>query len=172
MARNFRGGKISEPTGGHIVDAGPCRFAKALNFQLAQSLFVFEKPEPGANDFAGVAESAIANTRLNKLFEVRREVDILCWNGLKMRELATIVNFKDARKSCRLEIRFCFAADFRIYVSARSRFPASSSSDAHWLQKYFFHQWFKEYDSTPAAGGMTIVYRFLSRKRNMHTFFG
>jgi hypothetical protein len=138
MTRNIRSGKIREPAGSHIVDADPRRFAEALNFQLAQSLLVFEKPEPGANDFAGVAEPAIANIRLDKLLEVWREVDVLCWHGSKMRELAKIVNFEDTRKSCRLEIRFCFAADFRIYVSARSRFPASSSSDAHWRQT---HRW-------------------------------
>jgi hypothetical protein len=108
VARNIRGGKIREATGGNIVDAGPRRFAEALDFQLAQSLLVFEKPEPGANDFAGVAESAIANVRLNKLFEVRREVDVLGWHGSKIRELATIVNFEDARISSRLETRLCF----------------------------------------------------------------
>lgn len=104
MARNIRDGKIREPTGGNIVDAGPCRFAKTLDFQLAQSLLVFEKPEPGANDFAGVAEPAIADIRFNKLFEVWREVDVLGWHRFKMRELANFVNFKDTRKSCRLEI--------------------------------------------------------------------
>jgi len=93
MTRNIRSGKIREPAGGNIVDAGPRRFAEALDFQLAQSLLVFEKPEPGANDLTGVTESAIANIRLYKLFEVWREVDILGWHGFKLRELATIVNF-------------------------------------------------------------------------------
>lgn len=97
MARNIRGGEIREAAGGNIVDAGPRRFPEALDFQLAQSLLVFEKPEPGANDFTGIAESAIANIRLNKLFEVKREVDVLGWHGFKMQELATIVNFEDAR---------------------------------------------------------------------------
>jgi hypothetical protein len=80
MARNFRDRKIREPTGGNIVDAGSRRFAKALDFQLAQSLFVLEEPEPGANDFTGVAEPAGANIRLNKFFEVWREVDVLGWH--------------------------------------------------------------------------------------------
>jgi len=35
--------------------------------------------------------------------------------------------------------------------------PVPASSAAHWRQKYFFHQWVKEYDSSPAAGGLTIV---------------
>ena len=93
MTRNIRSGKIREPAGSNIVDADPRRFAEALDFQLAQSLLVFEKPEPGANDLTGVTESAIANIRLYKLFEVWREVDILGWHGFKLRELATIVNF-------------------------------------------------------------------------------
>ena len=92
MERNIGGGKIREPAGGNVVYADPCRFAKALNFEFAESLLVFEKPESGANDLTGVAESAVANIRLNELFEPGREVDVLGWHNLKMQGLARIVN--------------------------------------------------------------------------------
>jgi hypothetical protein len=92
VERNIGGGKIREPAGGNVVYADPCRFAETLNFEFAESLLVFEKPESGANDLTGVAESAVANIRLNELFEPGREVDVLGWHNLKMQELARIVN--------------------------------------------------------------------------------
>ena len=49
--------------------------------------------------------------------------------------------------------------------------PVPASSAAHWRQKYFFHQWFKEYDSSPAAGGLTIVSSLLQVKRRISTLF-
>jgi len=49
--------------------------------------------------------------------------------------------------------------------------PVPASSAAHWRQKDFFHQWFKEYDSTPAAGGLTIVSSLLKVKSRISALF-
>jgi hypothetical protein len=68
MARNFCGLKVREAPGLR-------RFAEALNFQSAHGFLLLEQEESGSNDFTRIAESSIANVRLNKRFEVGRDVD-------------------------------------------------------------------------------------------------
>jgi hypothetical protein len=62
--------------------------------RVFEYLFVFEKTEAGANDLTGVAQLSIADICVNKLFEVRRKVDVLGRHELKLPRLTTIVNFK------------------------------------------------------------------------------
>lgn len=99
MAGNFCGGKVREAPGSNIVDPGLCRFAEALNFQFAHGFLLLKQAKSGTNDFTGIAESSITNTRLNKCFEVGREVDVLRWHHVKLQKLATIVNFEGARNA-------------------------------------------------------------------------
>ena len=92
VSRDSRGRKVRETTGGNVIQAGPRGFAKALDFEFAKSLFVFEKPETGANNLADVGKTAIANIRIDKLFEVGSQVDVLSWHRSRTLKLAKIVN--------------------------------------------------------------------------------
>ena len=67
MAGNARGGKIREPSGGHIVNAGAGGFAEALDLQLSHGLLVFEKPETGADNLAGISEPSLTHIGLDEM---------------------------------------------------------------------------------------------------------
>ncbi len=51
-----------------------------------------------------------------------------------------------------------------------SRFCLFSLRSRLLAAEYFFHEWFKQFDPKPAAGGLTIVYPF--RIFHRHTFCG
>ena len=46
------------------------------------------------------------------------------------------------------------------HTGRRTGQPVPASFVARWRRKYFFHKWFKQSDSKPAVGGLTIIYPF------------